>query len=447
MQAGGCFPTGAAVSGVRAAPGDGGLSPLRSAASLETCFCSRSSADLGSSPNFPNNRENRLVFLHLQTSMLVSCSPKSSRSHARLWGRLHRARSVKAPRVPTDGPAQRMPAPTGLPGRGHRPTGGCSIPSKLHRENILTPGMGLDHSHSAHRSPLTSRRGSGGGTAGAGSDPHTGAAPPQHCWWYQHRASSTSITLAVPASLRRYQHHPGGTSIAPAAPAPPRWYQHHPGGTNIPPVVPTPPRQHRHRPGGLATPGSRSPPVHQTPSHEHGAQPAPPPRQTFLQLHRAAPDGRGRTGGTSGRCGRGAPGAGLSSCPDRGSPPARTGGSGCPRRLCRGAAGGSGLRLRLRPPPPPLAPPRSAGPRRSRRIPLLRPPTARPGRPRAAPGARRAGGGEGGGGRAARRGAEPPGRDVPRWEGAGMRRCGDVLCGAPRAPGGTRFPTESYFCR
>lgn len=97
IQAGSCFPHGAAVSRVRAAPRDSSPSPLCSAASQETCFCSLSGADLGSSPNFPNNRENRLVFLHLQTSMLTTRSPRSSCSHAGLWGRLHRVHSVKAP--------------------------------------------------------------------------------------------------------------------------------------------------------------------------------------------------------------------------------------------------------------------------------------------------------------------------------------------------------------
>lgn len=82
------------------------------------CFCSLSSADLGSSPNFPNNRENRLVFLHLQTSTVACCSPRSSRSHAGLRGHLHRVRSVKAPRISTDRPSQGLPHQGACPAAG-----------------------------------------------------------------------------------------------------------------------------------------------------------------------------------------------------------------------------------------------------------------------------------------------------------------------------------------
>lgn len=65
-------PGGSGLSLGRAAP-----SPLRSAASLETCFSSLSSAHLGSSPNFPSNRENRAVFPHLQTPVLTPRSPRT----------------------------------------------------------------------------------------------------------------------------------------------------------------------------------------------------------------------------------------------------------------------------------------------------------------------------------------------------------------------------------
>lgn len=71
------FPPVLRPGGSGLSPGTAAPSPLRSAASLETCFSSLSSAQLGSSPNFPSNRENRAVFLHLQTPVLTPRSPRT----------------------------------------------------------------------------------------------------------------------------------------------------------------------------------------------------------------------------------------------------------------------------------------------------------------------------------------------------------------------------------
>lgn len=194
-------PMGAAVSQVRA-------SPVTAAPelSLETCFCSLRNTDMGSSPNFPNNGEKSLVFLHPQTSTLTSRSPSSSCSHSGLCGHQCSIHSVQAPEFPLT--AQHRGC---CPHQGAGPVDGCSV-----QHGKVMPSAGLDHSPSTHRSPPASRQGRHrrdrhqlpGWTPVTAASPQLSITKPAPCLAASGTVMAASGGARLPPPSRKHRYEP-----------------------------------------------------------------------------------------------------------------------------------------------------------------------------------------------------------------------------------------------
>lgn len=178
------------------------------AASLRPCFGSPSPGGLGSSPNFPNTKENGLIFLHLQTPPLVAQEPRGLQVPCRTMG------------TPVQS-SFRQSIPSCSTHR-HR---GCFPQSCTHRPGCLRPPPHEWMQHSLKTPPGKQLQGSARGwTAGRACSGHHRLTP---------GLGAARGTAA--RSLTGRTRIPAPSAAALASPKPPR--QPLPAGTGPPPTA------------------------------------------------------------------------------------------------------------------------------------------------------------------------------------------------------------------